>query len=512
MATDPFQKLPTIEDEPQHVEPSIHQPTSADQESPAKVAASAPQRNLIKSATKLAIPIVGLSVVAWLFLTPDQPRGTNRIAAQKVDVDTTRQAGDSASLVTNLKSDAYNPKKPAVTLPVMPGSNSAPQGGGYPSGAPTAAPATVMTGAPATGTAMPAARTAYTPAAPYPSTYARPGLPVSAQQPSMPAYQANSQQATAAAELAQKQIADRLKRQEEVRSSPLEVPSVRLLNQQSGPEAVKAPLGMSDLQSELAGINAQKTEATNSAQQAMQNQILASLAVPKEQPKSRGVNEDFIANTAANSGAASTANAAHSVLKMQGPVANSMVAEGTVIRSVLVTNVKSEMPGRVLARVTSDVYDSQQRYVVIPKGSLINGVYNSQVTVGQERLLMAMTKLTFPNGNWIPLAGSTGTDMMGTSGLQAEVNNHFFKIFSSSLVIGASTLLLPKADTTVTALPGNSGSGGTPTAGSIFATTLQGVLASLLDRNKNIAPSLKLNAGDEFLFMATQDMVIPPYQ
>lgn len=511
MATDPFQNLPTIEDEPQHVEPSIHQQTSADQESPAKVAASAPQRNLIKSATKLAIPIFGLSVAAWIFLTPDQPHGKSRIAAQKVDVDTTRQAGDSASLVTNLKSDAYSPKKPAVTLPVMPGSNPAPQGAIYPSGAPNTAPATATAGTPAAGTATPPARTAYTPAAPYPSTYARPGLPASVQQPSMPGYQMNSQQATAAADLAQKQIADRLKRQEEVRASPLEVPSVRLLNQQSGPEAVKAPMGMSELQSELAGITAQKTEAAN-AQQAIQNQLLASLAIPKEQAKSRGVNEDFIANTAANSGATSTANAAHSVLKMQAPVASSMVAEGTVIRSVLLTNVKSEMPGRVLARVTSDVYDSEQRYVVIPKGSIINGVYNSQVTVGQERVLVAMTKLTLPNGNWIPLAGSTGTDMMGTSGLQAEVNNHFFKIFSSSLVIGASTLLLPKADTTVTALPGNSGSGGTPTAGSIFATTLQGVLASLLDRNKNIAPSLSLNAGQEFLFMATQDMVIPPYQ
>lgn len=511
MSNDPFQKLPTIEDEPQRVEPSIHNPTSADQESPSKVAASAPQRNLIKSATKLAIPIIGLSVVAWLFLTPDQPHGKNRIAAQKVDVDAARQAGDTASLLTNLKSDANNPKKPAVMLPVMPGSSPTAQGRAYPSSAPTVAPATGMSGAPVAVAAMPAARAAYTPAPPLPGTYARPGVPVNLQQPSMPAYQGNSQQATAAAELAQKQIADQLKRQEEVRSSPLEVPSVRLLNQQSGPEAAKAPMGMSGLQSELADIAAQKTEATN-AQQAMQNQVLASLAKPKEQPKSRGVNEDFIANVSANSSAASTGNAANSVLRMQGPVANSMVGEGTVIRSVLLTNVKSEMPGRILARVTSDVYDSQQRYVVIPKGSLINGVYNSQVTVGQERLLVAMTKLTLPNGNWIPLAGSTGTDMMGTAGLESEVNNHFFKIFSSSLVIGASTLLLPKADTTVTALPGNSGSGGTPTAGSIFATTLNGVLTTLLDRNKSIAPSLSLNAGQEFLFMATQDMVIPPYQ
>jgi type IV secretory pathway VirB10-like protein len=127
---------------------------------------------------------------------------------------------------------------------------------------------------------------------------------------------------------------------------------------------------------------------------------------------------------------------------------------------------------------------------------------------------MAMTRLTLPNGNWIPLTGNGATDMMGTSGVDAEVNNHFMKMFGSSLIVGASTLLLPRADTSVTTLPGAGAGtgGGIATAGSIFATTLNDVLKTLLDRNKNIAPTLKLGAGQEFIFMANQDMLMAPYR
>jgi hypothetical protein len=72
--------------------------------------------------------------------------------------------------------------------------------------------------------------------------------------------------------------------------------------------------------------------------------------------------------------------------------------------------------------------------------------------------------------------------------------------------------MLPRPDTTVTSLPGNSTGGGVPTAGSIFATTLNSILGALLDRNKNIAPTLKQSAGQEFIFMAAQDMAMPPFQ
>jgi type IV secretory pathway VirB10-like protein len=110
------------------------------------------------------------------------------------------------------------------------------------------------------------------------------------------------------------------------------------------------------------------------------------------------------------------------------------------------------------------------------------------------------------------LTGNGATDMMGTSGMAADVDNHFMKMFGSSLIVGASTLLLPRADTSVATLPGTGGTSGVATAGSIFATTLNEVLKTLLDRNKNIAPTLNLAAGDEFIFMANQDMLMAPYR
>jgi type IV secretion system protein VirB10 len=227
---------------------------------------------------------------------------------------------------------------------------------------------------------------------------------------------------------------------------------------------------------------------------------------PKETPKSKGANEDFLAANA------TAANNAPNLTRQMSPQASSIVNEGHVIRTVLLTNVSSDLPGRVLARVTSDVYDSQQKHVVIPKGSQIIGVYSNQVVVGQERLLLAMNRLILPNGSWISLSGAGATDMMGMSGLKADVNNHFMKMFGSSLVIGASSLMLPRADTTVTALQGASGTGTPTTAGSIFATSLSEVLKTLLERNRQISPTLSLRAGEEFIFVVTQDMAMIPYQ
>ena len=165
-----------------------------------------------------------------------------------------------------------------------------------------------------------------------------------------------------------------------------------------------------------------------------------------------------------------------------------------------------------MARVTSDVYDSKQRYIVIPKGSQLIGVYSSQVVVGQERLLMAMNRLILPNGNWISLSGAGAADMTGMAGVKAEVNNHFMKMFGTSLVLGATSLLLPKSDTTVSTLQGMNSNGGSGTAGSVFATSFNEVLKTLLERNKQIAPTLSLQEGEEFIFMVAQDMAMVPYQ
>jgi type IV secretion system protein VirB10 len=494
---DPFQSLPTIEPdgEPEHTA-AFAEPAP---ETAAEVASASPPRNLIKTATKYAVPIFIGATLVWLFFSPNNPRAGKLVEKQKVDVNADQQTQESASMFKKLKSEAEK-SRPAVVVPVMPGSAPAAAAFG-PTVKPVAGAASAQIqpslppprpdGYSSAATASPSTTYA-TPPAP---SYTAQGYPAAAPMPT-----AMSEDAT---KEAQKRIAEQLKRQEDVRAAPLEAGQVRLLTQGGPTEAPKTPTVVSDLQADIAGERARALSA--GSQQALQAQMLAAMT-PTEPVKSKGANEDFLAN------ASSSSAARPQVASLQSAAGRYLVGEGSVIRAVLLTNVKSELPGRILARITSDVYDSTQRHVVIPKGSLINGVYNSQVIVGQERLLMAMTRLTLPNGNWIPLAGAGATDMMGTSGVDAEVNNHFMKMFGSSLIIGASTLLLPRADSSVTTLPGTTGASGAATAGSVFATTLNDVLKTLLDRNKSIAPTLSLAAGQEFIFMANQDMLMAPYQ
>jgi type IV secretion system protein VirB10 len=500
MAKDPFQELPSLEPEgePEHT----HAFTQPETETPAEVAASAPPRNLLKTVSKWSVPVFFCGVVVWMLYTPDAPNGARRVAPEKVEVDTNLQTTQGAQMFNGLKTEAVKPK-PAVVVPVMPGSPYAAPSPPASTGVSSSPLPPGHATAPQYGTSPSAASSrtqGYTPAGSpnYASatspTYGAPARPGSSQLPTPMSEEALKE--------AQQRMDALQKRQDDIRAAPLEAGQVRLLTQAGPTDTGKAPSLVADLQADLAN---DRTAGAARSQQALQEQMLAALT-PKDQPKSRGGNEDFMANAAASSGSRAQ------VVTLQAPAGRYLVGEGTIIRAVLLTNVNSDLPGRILVRTSSDVYDSTQKHVVIPKGSVINGVYNSQVVVGQERLLMAMTRLTLPNGSWIPLSGAGATDMMGTSGIDADVNNHFMKMFSSSLIIGASSLLLPRADTSVTTLPGNTGNNGTATVGSLFATTLNDVVKTLLDRNRNIAPTLSLKAGQEFIFMAHQDMMMMPYQ
>lgn len=470
MSKDPFAILPEIQPEDRFETESNVPPDHVDTTD--DLSAGTPPRTLLKSATKWSVPLLGVALGIWLFMPQDKSIAV-RATPGPTEVDTARQADETVAMMRGLKEEAE--KKPPVPVPVMPGS--------LPPTASVANAQSVSYGPSASGT--------YTPA--------------SQRLPQDPAYgsavvQPTSKPAAPVDEKAAQAYAAAAARQDEIRASAIEVTKVKLVGQ-PGADGSK-PAALAGLQSDLG--EAEKTEAVR-AQQAMQERVMAAMA-PKETARSRGSNDDFLATNSAAS------NSAPTFTRQMAPQASTIVSEGHVIRSVLLTRVSSDLPGRVLARVTSDVYDSKQRYIVIPKGSQLIGVYSSQVVVGQERLLMAMNKLILPNGNWISLSGAGAADLIGMAGVKAEVNNHFMKMFGTSLVLGATSLFLPKSDTTVSTLQGMNSNGGSGTAGSVFATSFNEVLKTLLERNKQIAPTLSLQEGEEFIFMVAQDMAMVPYQ
>lgn len=60
-----------------------------------------------------------------------------------------------------------------------------------------------------------------------------------------------------------------------------------------------------------------------------------------------------------------------------------------MIAAALVTGIKSNLPGDVIATVTEPINDTATgKFLLIPQDSRILGRYNSQVSYGQSRVQM----------------------------------------------------------------------------------------------------------------------------
>jgi type IV secretion system protein VirB10 len=180
---------------------------------------------------------------------------------------------------------------------------------------------------------------------------------------------------------------------------------------------------------------------------------------------------------------------------------------GSIIPAVTVRGLNSDLPGQITVQVTQDVYDTATGHnLLIPKGTRLVGPYNADVVENQERLLAAFQQLIFLNGATVNLPGMPASDLAGNSGVPAEVDSHFWRIFGSSfLVAGLARLLIPdnRANNTVVI---NAGTGLTDAAGQVLVDTAK----RILDRNQHIRPTLTFGYGEKLNVEVTRDLVLPP--
>jgi type IV secretion system protein VirB10 len=182
--------------------------------------------------------------------------------------------------------------------------------------------------------------------------------------------------------------------------------------------------------------------------------------------------------------------------------------QGKVIPAVLGRDLNTDLPGAATACTTLDVYDSiSSNYLLIPKGSCLIGKYSNAIRSGQERVMFAFSRIVLPNGLSFDLPGNTGSDLGGAAGVAGDVNNHFFHMFTSSLLVA---VLADKAEVNKPPPTTNTGSGG---ANSAAGQVLVEVSRSILDRNKVIPPTITVTKGTRINVEVTKDMEFPgPYR
>ena len=186
---------------------------------------------------------------------------------------------------------------------------------------------------------------------------------------------------------------------------------------------------------------------------------------------------------------------------------------GHIIHGIMITGVNSDLPGQVLGQISQNVYDTiTGKHLLIPMGTKIYGRYDSNVTYGQNRLLLVWQRLIFPNGYTLELENIQGVDLMGNAGFKGRVNNHFLKLLRSVLlssVITAASSRLDNIDVNV-----NTGSRSRVSIGtgaSAASEKIQSIGEKLVEKDLNRQPTIYVKKGYKFNIIVNKDLILVPY-
>ena len=192
-----------------------------------------------------------------------------------------------------------------------------------------------------------------------------------------------------------------------------------------------------------------------------------------------------------------------SVERLTAPSSPNIVQAGSIIAAALITGIRSDLPGQITAQVTQNVYDSPTgRILLIPQGARLIGEYDSQITAGQTRVLLAWDRLILPDGRSIVLERQPGADAAGYAGLQDKVNQHWGGVLKAAMIstlLGVGTELATDNDSDlVRALRLGT------------QDTINQAGQQIVQRQLNIQPTLTIRPGYPLRVIVTRDLVLEP--
>jgi type IV secretion system protein VirB10 len=167
------------------------------------------------------------------------------------------------------------------------------------------------------------------------------------------------------------------------------------------------------------------------------------------------------------------------------------VTEGTLIPAILETAINTDVPGYVRAVVSQDVKSFDGKRVLIPRSSRLIGQYQAGVQQGQKRAYVIWTRLIRPDGVSVAIA-SPAIAFDGTTGLEGDVNSHFFQRFGSGLLLSVVGGL------------GAVATGGI--GGVLVAGTAQSAANAAVQSNGQISPTIRVRMGEPIRVFTARDL------
>jgi type IV secretion system protein VirB10 len=176
------------------------------------------------------------------------------------------------------------------------------------------------------------------------------------------------------------------------------------------------------------------------------------------------------------------------------PTQRLLLAKGAFIDCTLETAIDSSLPGMTTCITATDTFSVDGKVVLLERGSKLIGETRGQVQQGSARLFVLWTEARTPGGVVVPLA-SPGTDALGRSGLDGEVDRHFWQRFGSAILISM-------VDAAAQAAQRSAGSGTV-----IYDTSSsQGVATEALRGSIGIGPTVTKHQGDRIQILVARDL------
>lgn len=186
--------------------------------------------------------------------------------------------------------------------------------------------------------------------------------------------------------------------------------------------------------------------------------------------------------------------------RTEQPPAGNVLMAGSIIPAALITGIRSDQPGLVTAQVTENVFDGMGRRVLVPQGARLIGEYESDIGVGQRRVLLAWNRLILPDGRSIVLERQPAADPAGFAGLEDNVDYHWGGVLRAALV---STLL---------GIGSEAGSGGDSELVRALRRGSQDSIGrtgeQIVSRELGIRPTLTIRPGSPVRVLVTRDIVL----
>lgn len=194
------------------------------------------------------------------------------------------------------------------------------------------------------------------------------------------------------------------------------------------------------------------------------------------------------------------------------PLSKYELKAGWEIPAVLEQALNSDLPGEVKALVSSNVYDTASgRYLLIPQGARLVGVYNSRIGYGQDGVQVIWDRVIYPDASSLDLSGMIGQDAHGFSGFRETVDHHYKRLVGFAVLtslFAAASEISQNQNRSLLTYPSPA-----QVAGSAVGQQASELGAQVTRRNLNVQPTIKVSVGYRFNVRVNRDIVFDsPYR